>query len=261
MTSALLVEHDEALGHWLCAVLGESGYSVTWMKDATSAIAAVATEVPALVIVEGVVEGQGVELCALAKTQGAKTLLLIPRGAHAMSDVTDRILEHPLTRTGLLETLAGLLPSPKGTAPAPAAAPVAEKTLDLVDETIAPPALDRLRMGEAALSEGRLDAAVIELEAAAVLAPAATRPRLLATWARYARLRGAVSEAARLRAALGQLAERIPTAEALYFRAAAAFDFGERAQAAELARAAQQKDAGHVQSKELLEMLLRDTAT
>lgn len=268
MARALLIEIDEALGHWLVAVLGEAGLSVTWERSIDGAARSVASlaGAPCLCIVEGVIGGQGVELCAEAKRLGCATILLIPRGGAVIAGVADRILEHPLTRTGLLEALQTLgatpspPPAPVPPAPVPAPAPPAQPA----PLTAAPSAEearrmaaaeDRIRLGLAALQEGNFDAAVMELDAAGALSGSDPRPRLYGTWARYSRVRAAVAQASALRSELERWADAARSADARYFLAAAAHDSGDVERAVLEAEHALAADPGHALARQLLEIV------
>lgn len=261
----LLIENDEALGHWLLAVLQEAGCQVDWQRDATSALAQLnsAGASYALAIVEGVLGGQGPELCAEARRCQAKAILLIPRGGAAITGVADRILEHPLTRTGLLESLDALGVRTSEAPPAPDAAARSEQAsvkaqADAETEEqrrLRQAAQDRLRLGLAALQEGNFSGAVIELEAASVLLPDDPRPRLYAAWARYGRTRAAVLEAAGLRTTIEHLATALDEPDGYYFGASAAYDFGDLDKAVRGAQAALERDSGHAGARELLEIL------
>ena len=232
-TRALLIEIDEALGHWLVAVLSEAGLEVDWERDVDQARATLGAPGAkyALCVVEGVIGGQGVELCAEARQRGCKTILLIPRGGAVMQGVTDRILEHPLTRTGLLEAISdlGVIAVAEPEPPPPAEPMPAPKTSE--EQRMMAAAEDRLRLGLAALQEGNFEAAVIELDAAAVLAPHDLRPKLHGRWARYSRTRAALREGLALCGELQRLAELAPSADAHAYLAAAALDVGDAARA------------------------------
>jgi len=249
----LLIENDEALGHWLEAVLREAGFRTEWERDALAALARVQKGLSefALVVVEGVLGGQGVELSMAAKAQGKHTVLLIPRGASVMAGVADRILEHPLTRVGLEECLRAFSSAPVAVAPTPTP-PVAQST---DDDRMRRVAADRLRMGRAALVEGNFDAAIIELDAAAVLSPDDQTPRLFAAWARYARRRAAVREAADLRVQIADLCTDMKSADAHHFAASIAHDFGDVDLALQHVNAALRVDEAHVGARQLLEIL------
>lgn len=256
----MLIEIDEALGHWLCAVLGEAGLEVDWQKDvgeARSALTAPGARFE-LCVVEGVIGGQGVELCSEAGRRGSRTILLIPRGGAVMQGVADRILEHPLTRTGLVEAVAalGVLPDmsvePPPTEPPPGAISEPENTEEM---RVMAAAEDRLRLGLAALQEGNFEAAVVELEAAAVLAPHDLRPKLYSKWARYSKVRAALREAQTLATELGRIADFTPSADAHYYVAAAAHDFGDNARASAELENALKLDAEHALARQLAEII------
>lgn len=249
----LLIENDEALGHWLEAVLREAGFHTEWERDALTAMARVHRGLTEFshVVVEGVLGGQGVELSMAAKAQNKHTILLIPRGASVMSGVADRILEHPLTRVGLEECLRGLSSEP----PAPVVAKPAPAAPSVDDDRLRRVAADRLRMGRAALVEGNFDTAIIELDAAAVLVSGDPTPRLLAAWARYARRRAAVREAADLRVQITALCNDVNTADAHHYAASIAHDFGDVDLALQHVNAALRIDETHVGARQLLEIL------
>ncbi len=255
---ALLIEIDEALGHWLCAVLGEAGLEVDWQKDVNQARAALTAPGARfeLCVVEGVIGGQGVELCSEAGRRGCRTILLIPRGGVVMQGVADRILEHPLTRTGLIEavTALGAVHTP---APAPPAAPPPSPAQpETTDEMrVMAAAEDRLSLGLAALQEGNFEAAVVELEAAAALAPHDLRPKIHGKWARYGKVRAALREALSLATELERLVEFAPSADAHYYMAAMAHDAGDDARArAELDKALG-LDRQHTDARQLAEII------
>jgi tetratricopeptide (TPR) repeat protein len=253
----LLIESDEALGHWLQAVLAEAQMTTDWDKSADQAARRVSQGLPEfdVVIVEGVLGGQGVELCLAAKAQGKRTILLIPRGSSVMSGVADRILEHPLTRVGLEDAVHALLgveqvranPSPAAVEPPP------------VDDRFRRAAEDRLRMGRAALLEGNHDTAIIELDAAVALLPDEKPPRLLAAWARYARQRSVVREAADLRRQLAALCDELKTADAHFYAASVAHDFGDVDIALQHANLALHRDENHVGARQLIEILMHSS--
>lgn len=249
----LLIENDEALGHWLQAVLAEAHLTTDWDRDVIQAADRVTkglTEFD-VVIVEGVLGGQGVELCLAAKAQGKHTILLIPRGASVMAGVADRILEHPLTRVGLEESMRSLL----GPESPQASTPTLLVEKPPVEDRFARAAEDRLRMGRAALLEGSYDTAIIELDAAAVLSPHDQTPRMLAAWARYARTRSIVREAASLRQELSKLCDELKTADAYFYAASVAHDFGDVDLALQQANLALRADEAHVGARQLLEIL------
>jgi tetratricopeptide (TPR) repeat protein len=255
---ALLIEIDEALGHWLCAVLGEAGLEVDWQKDvdaARSALTAPGARFE-LCVVEGVIGGQGVELCAEAGRRGSRTILLIPRGGAVMQGVADRILEHPLTRTGLSEAVRALNVIAADEEPPPVELTVGTAQPENTEEMrVMAAAEDRLRLGRAALQEGNFEAAVIELEAAAALAPHDLRPKIHGKWARYGKVRAALREAKTLAAELDRLLEVAPSADAHYYAAAMAHDAGDNKRAkAELDKAIA-LDAEHADARQLAEII------
>ena len=173
-----------------------------------------------------------------------------------MQGVADRILEHPLTRTGLIEgiTALGVLSEPEPE-PVAAAVPSPAQPETTEEMRVMSAAEDRLRLGLAALQEGHFDAAVIELEAAAVLAPHDLRPKIYGKWARYSKVRGALREAKALAADLDRLAEFAPSADAHYYVAAMAHDAGDNARAkAELDKALA-LDGQHADARQLAEII------
>jgi hypothetical protein len=106
----LLFEHDAALGQWLEAVLAEAQFKIKWIKDVENTLQELLDDSPPfdIALIEGVTQDAGEKLAYYAGRKGLKTAIFAAKGLVLRDGVADAILEHPLTRTALLDVLNDL---------------------------------------------------------------------------------------------------------------------------------------------------------
>ena len=121
MNRVLLYEHDVPLGEWLQAVLTEAGYETVWVKDTETVVQELNERASdyRVLLIEGVSEGPAEKVAFLGRQKQLKTAFFVSAGVRLQSSVADQFLEHPLTRTGLLEVMTRLYEDSPQTAQEP----------------------------------------------------------------------------------------------------------------------------------------------